>query len=371
MTLPKLNPAAWGFVTPYSDFAISQDPVDHIQKFKNHFFWGTIASYTGGLNPLFDNIQREIFGKDYAAAAERAGTFPSGARVELHPGLKARFGLEDYYGSGTTYVGKAELDYIFGAMEAIKAAVEYLSVYDWNIDLRNWLITEIMPTDGFDELLQKMLALTSSVRENLWRDYSTVIKMLPFRNNFLRVKNASAMPRAKSNLAQALTRMNASLSHWYDANNGSGSSSWSSTATSKNNWLKNGIAQAKTAIESNGIFYFPDKIPDTLVGSEWVWPSPGWDWPDSATSDTVDVKIYSVDLAKFFNPGIFTLQNVFMTEMGGEAPELWQIEWYQDSAAGYVTVYTGNKTLVTGPIERRGRQDNVSGTDYAPYGRFS
>jgi hypothetical protein len=34
-------------------------------------------------------------------------------------------------------------------------------------------------------------------------------------------------------------------------------------------------------------------------------------------------------------------------------------------------VYTGNKTLVTEPIERRGRQDDVAGTNDAPYGRFS
>jgi hypothetical protein len=373
LTLPRLSPAAWGFVTPYSDFEISQEAVNHIQKFKNHLFWGLIASYTGGFNPLIENLLRDVFGRDFEAAVARAGAFPADARVELHPIFKARFGLEDYYGSGPTYVGKAELDYIFGTMRAFKAAVEYLSVYDLTMEMRNWLISEILKGDGFDEVLQKMFNLTSGARRDLWEDYPTVIRMLPFRNNFLRVRNASAMSGAKSDFIRAFGMLNASLSHWYGtASNGSASSLWTDTAAAKNNWLRNGISRAKTALESGGVFYFPAGIPDEYTGGEWVWPSPGWDWPGAETPDTEDVKVYGVDTGKFFTPGAFTLQNIFITEMGGEAPQLWQIEWYEDRAAGYAAVYTGRKTPVTGPIERRGRQEDVAGgTNDAPYGKFS
>jgi hypothetical protein len=211
----------------------------------------------------------------------------------------------------------------------------------------------------------------SGTRKELWQDYPTVIKMLPFRNNFLRVKNASAMPQAKSDFIRALGMVNASLSHWYGTGNGSGSTPWIDTVKTKNTWLRNGIVRAKEALESGGVFYYPDKIPDENVSGEWVWPAPGWDWPGAQTPDTADVKVYGIKMEKFFTPGAFTLQNIFMTEMGGEAPQLWQIEWYEDRATAYVPVYTGNKHLVTGPIERRGRQDDVSGTNDAPYGKFS
>ncbi|MDR3284087.1 MAG: hypothetical protein LBS97_02785 [Treponema sp.] len=373
ITVPKQSPASWGFVTPYSDFPISHEPA-HIQTLKNHLFWGIIASNTVGFNPLVEKIQRDIFGKDYEAIVSRAASFPANAKVELHSGLKTRFELDDYYGPETTYVGKAELDYIFGTLEAIKAAVEYLSAYDLTIDLRNWLITQIVPEDGLDEVLQKMFdtAAKNGARENLWKDYPTVINMLPFRNNFLRVRNASALPRAKSDFTKAFGMINDSLSHWYGTgSNSSGSSSWSPAAASKNNWAKNGIVQVKAAVEGNGVFYFPNKIPDTFIDPDWVWPSPGWDWPVSTTLDTAEVKIYGLDLAQFFTPGVFSLQNLFATEMGGEAPQLWQIEWYENKAASYDPVYTGKKNLVTKAIDRRGRQDDVVGDNDAPYGKFS
>jgi hypothetical protein len=372
--LPWLSPASWGFVTPYSDFAISQDPVNHIQKFKNHLFWGLIAAYTRGFNPLIENILRDVFGREFEEAAARAASFPADAKVQLHPALKARFGLEQYYGAGTTYVGKAELDYIFGVMRAVKAAVEYLSTYDLTIDMRNWLITEIMPTDGLDEVLQKMFLLSdrmSGARKELWQDYPTVVRMLPFRNNFLRSRNSAAMPRAREGLALALNRLNASFTHWYGADNGSGSSPWTAAAQTKNTWAKNGLAAARTALDGNGVFYFPGAIPDEFNGSEWVFPAAGWDWPTGATPDTPNVKVYGLSVDRFFTPGAFTLQNLFVTEMGGEAPQLWQIEWYEDRDANYATVYTGNKRLVAEPIERRGRQDNVVGDNFAPYGKFS
>jgi hypothetical protein len=372
--LPTISPANWGFVSPYSDFPISQLKPINTQTFKNHLFWGLIASYTNGFNPLIENLLQDVFGSSFESAAVRAASFPAQGKVELHPGLKSRFGLEDYYGPGTTYVGKAEIDYIFGILKVLKAAVEYLSAYDWAIELRNWLITAIDTDDNFDAILQKMLLLSdpiSGARKNLWQDYSTVIRMLPFRNNFLRTRNASALSRAKSDFIKALGMINASMSHWYGTDNGSGSSPWSSAAAAKNNWVKNGIAHAKTAIEGNGIFYFPNKIPDTLIGTEWVWPSPGWDWPNSSTPDTTDVKIYGLNMEKFFSPGVFMLQNIFATEMGGEAPQLWQIEWYEDKAENYTAVYTGNKKIVSDPIERRGRQNDVSGVNNAPYGKFS
>jgi hypothetical protein len=165
--------------------------------------------------------------------------------------------------------------------------------------------------------------------------------------------------------------LNGSVSHWYGTDNGSHSSQWTAAAQTKNNWLKNALGGAKTALEGNGVFYFPNKIPDQFVGADWVWPAPDWDWPVSSTLDNTDVKIYGLDTGKFFTPGAFTLQNIFATEMGGEAPQLWQIEWYEDKVASYAPVYTGNKTLVTAPIQGRGKQDDVSGINDAPYGKFS
>jgi len=374
IALPEISPAHWNFVTPYSDFAISQAP-KHIQTYKNHTFWGLISSYSGGFNPLIENLLRDFFANDYEEAISRAASFPSNEKVELHPGLKARFGLEEYYGAGTTYVGKAELDYIFGFLRMFKAAVEYLSAYNLTMEMRNLLITEIVPLDGLDNVLQKMFLLTdpmSGARRDLWQDYPTVIRMLPFRNNFLRVRNEKQMSKAKTNFTIALEMLDASLSHWYGiSGNGSGTSQWSGASKTKNNWIKNCISEAKTAITGNGVFYFPNKIPDYFDGAKWIWPSPGWDWPVQSTPDTDKIKVYGLNVEKFFTPGTFTLQNIFATEMGGEAPQLWRIEWYEDRANEYETVYTGNNTLVTEPIVNRGRQNNVVGNNNAPFGKYS
>jgi hypothetical protein len=75
----------------------------------------------------------------------------------------------------------------------------------------------------------------------------------------------------------------------------------------------------------------------------------------------------------FFIPEAFTLTNLFSTELGGTAPKMFNIEWYENSSMSYRAEYTGKYFRVTGPItDGNDREINVAGTNYAaPFKKYS
>jgi hypothetical protein len=353
-TLPKINTRISGFATPYGDFKVAQVNPQTRQTFNNNIFWALLSSYRSGFNDFVDKVNRYMFGDKFEAIAKRAESFPPNAKVLLNSQLKKRFKLEELYGDGDVYVGKAELDYIFANLRLIKAAFEYLAVYDWTIDLRPWMITEIAEKDGLDEVLMKMFGLSTGSHKDYWNNPATVARILPFKNNFLSVRNTAYISRAKADASRAFDAADAALAYWYG--DGDGTSRFITGAKDKYRYAKDGVSAAKTALDGGGVFYFPRKLPK---------PSPDALWPDADSAD------YGVNTAAFFTPGVFSLQNLFTTELGGRAPTLYKIKWYEDRADSYKAVITDEGVPVTEPFEGVGRETNVYGTYGAPYGIWS
>jgi hypothetical protein len=376
-TLPRINSRISGFVTPFGDFDFSQQSGrDHLaagdtrptrEKFKNLMFWILISSYRSGFNPFIERVDRYVFGEEFEAIVARAATLPGNAQVPLNPRLKAQFKLDEIYGPGETDIGKPEMDYIIGTLLAVKGMFDYLLVYDWTIDLRPWLMTEIKVSDGLDAILEKMFKLQESneTHKSLWRDPATVAQMLPLKNNFLRVRDSRFMDKAKSEISKALTMTNASMDYWFSPTAGNTGQFITAAKTSRQ-WVRAGLAQAKTAI-NGGILYFPGRLPTRAEADSFVWPAAGTE------STSYGARVYGVNMTKFFTPGTFTLTNWLTTELGGRAPSLFKVEWYEDrSIYTRPPVFTGNYQLVTENIEGNGHEENVAGTDNnAPYGIYS
>jgi hypothetical protein len=378
--LPKINNRISGFITPFGDFEFSQQPGrDHLvpgdtrltrEKFKNLMFWIMISSYRSGFNPFLERVNRYVFGEKFESAAARAASLPEDSRILLNPRLKDQFNLDELYGSGNAdvYIGKPEMDYIIGTLLAVKGAFEYLSAYDWTIDLRPWLMTEIKVNDGLDAILEKMFKLQESdqTHKSYWKAPATVAMILPLKNNFLQVRDARALGRAKANISRALIMINTSMDYWFGTIPGN-TSQFTAEARAGRQWAREGLAQAKTAIDDGGVFLFPGRLPTKAESDGASWPSAG-----EENTDYGGVKVYGLNAAQFFSPGVFTLSNWFITELGGRAPSLYKLEWYEDRSQGYKQIFTGKYLQVTELIDGNGYEENVGGTgNDAPYGIYS
>jgi hypothetical protein len=369
-TLPKIYSRISGFVTPFGDMPIAQSPGrDHLnsadstkptrEKFINLIFWALISSYRTGFNPFIERVQRDVFGKEFEAAVARAETLSPNAQVALNPRLQAQFELDELYGSGVTDIGKPEMDYLIGTLLAVRGFFEYLSVYDWTIDLRPWLMSTITVDHGLDDILDNMFNLQENFdsHKNLWQDLSTVSRMLPFKNNFLTVRNAGAMGKAKADISKALEKTNNSMDYWYGSSSGS-TAHFIAAAQDTRRWAREGLAAAKVAVDSGGNFYFPKRLPLSEAGSAW---------PLEPAAD------YGLDMTKFFTPGVFTLTNLFTTELGGRAPSLFKVAWYEHPT-WHTPVWLNDYVPVTGPIPATGTGESaVDGnpSHNAPYGIYT
>jgi hypothetical protein len=353
--LPRLNTRLSGFVGQFGDYKIAQGTnPDTRQKFNNMIFWILLSKNTSGFNGFIERVGRYVFGDKFEAIAKMAETFPEGQTVRLNGRLKERFALDTFYGPGDTTIGKAELDYIFANLYAIKAAFEYLAVYDWTINLRPWLTSEIQPEDGLDQILNNIFnqGTNNENHKPYWINPPTVATILPLKNSFLTVRYAASMGKAKTDLSKALNMANKSFNTWYGA-----SGNFSETAKANYTWAKDGWAAARAAFDGNGSFYFPKNLPE---------PGPSAAWPDSASAD------YGVNTAKFFTPGAFTLDKLFTTELGGKAPSMFKLEWYEDPTDSFAAKFTGNYSMVTGPILDSDGDSNVAGTGNAsPRGLYT
>jgi hypothetical protein len=376
-TLPRFYTRFSGFVKPFGDSPLSQQPgPGHLlpgdsrptrEKFNTLIFWALISSYRSGFNPFIEKVNSYVFGEKFNKAVVRAATLPADARVPLNPRLQSQFKLNDLYGSGDAYIGKPELDYVIGTLLAVKGAFEYLSVYDWTIDLRNWLMDYVQWEDGLEKVLEQMFSLQENnvTHKNLWKDPATVAKMLPLKNNFLQVRDTRAMDRAKVDITAAVEMMDRAMDYWFDPSTGR-TSKFIPEAQANRRWAQEGLSAAKTAIGIGGVFYFPWRLPGLVPGARWP------DGSEEYYNGDPTNRIYGVKVSKFFTPGVFTLNNLFTTELGGRAPSLFKVVWYEDRSNEYEPVFPGEYTLVTEPITGVGGETNVGGTEFnAPYGIYS
>jgi hypothetical protein len=316
-----------------------------------------------GLNLLLEKMDDLVFGSAFEEAASIAATLRPEAKVPLYNNLKARFrnnkgygntgdGLERYYGPGSAYVGKAELDFIFGMGRLAKATVQYLRGYNWFILGQPWLIDETKPENGPDQILNYAFSLaeTNDVYSTLWNS-SQKTDVLPLRGKFLEIRNAGFINKSKEELKNALNLINNSVTYWFGTNfnNASASkpsgSNFSPEGYQNYRWAAGGFTAALNALQNDSVFYFPRKLPV---------PSASARWPAANQAD------YGVNLGTVFTPGVFSLKNLVVTDPGNRrVPALYRIPWYYQNMTDRTGFYIlpRQAARVTGPIP-----DDDSGT---------
>jgi len=347
----------WGASFPDMPL-INQNPSSSPQKFANMLFWLLlITNREAGFNDLLEKIEIRLFGTAFEDAAKIAGEVTDGYQnVPLYANLVNRFELGKYYGiANPAYdpdedpgpdnlpftvgddltVGKAELDYIFGTLRMVKAAVQFLRAYNWSIYLQPYLGERITPGDGLDQILNHIFSVAegSDRYRGYWETPGTRQKTLPFLNNLLNTHTAGNLSKAKSELSKALTMIDKSMTYWQGS-----STNFSDQGKADYQWAKNAFAQAKAAVDGNGNFYFPKKV-----------PKPGGTWPASNSAD------YAVNVSEFFKAGAFNLSNLFTIETGRRSPVMFKIPWYMkninpETGAYEFDILPLQAERVTGPI---------------------
>ncbi|MDR2738237.1 MAG: hypothetical protein LBB68_00160 [Treponema sp.] len=199
------------------------------------------------------------------------------------------------------------------------------------------------------------LADTSLRDAKYWQDSATVQRILPFRNNFLKIRDAGSLETARANLKQVVNTARTSMEYWFGSGGNFTTSKFTDDAKANHLWIRQALTGAKDAMDNGGDFYFPEKTPESQEGSSW--PAAG------DTDAAYGTKIYAVNIDSFFTPGVFSLTNLIVSELEGRAPSLYEIDWYQDKYGN--PVLTGDRTLVTEPIVGDGGNSNV------PYGLYS
>jgi hypothetical protein len=356
-TLPKLGTNIQGFPGGFLNFKIVHkygylDPPSRI-IWPNLLFWALITNNRDGFNSRLDDILKYVFGADFEEAASRIAKLKyDDPRVLLNERLKERFELEEFYGAGDTYIGKAEMDMIFSYLRAIKAAVEYLASYDWEIQLRTWLLDEIEGDWGLEKTLENMFRMgrVRDDRKDFWKDSITISRILPLKNNFLKIRNRSSMVKAKEEFINAVNTAQAAIEYYFGSDNHL-SNTAKANLNSKYRWIRGALSQAKTALATDGIFYFPKKLPKTDSEKEMAtaWPNGEADVYLGNSKN----RVYGIDMGQFFTPGKFTLTNLFTTTAAGTIPVLYRLKWQEDAEhnivfiGGGVPVYT--EKTVYGP----------------------
>jgi len=360
ITIPKLEyrfgvdrieSASGGFggsFADYSFFYLNRNK----QGYFNALFWLMLSQQReDGFNLLLEKIEERVFGSKgsiFEEAASLAALLPADAEVTLYPNLIRRFELGKYYGTinpnydpndpnepryvvGEVKAGKAELDYIFGVLRAVKAAIQYLRAYDWTTNVRPWLIDDIKAEYGLDQVLHEAFTLgrNDNYYKPYWASTKSIAGILPLKNRFMETRNASFITSSKNEFLTALNMINSSMDYWHGS-----SGSFSADGKANYAWAKNAFAQAKNAIngQNTGNFDFPKKL-----------PKPGEAWPAAGNGD------YAINTAKFFTAGTFNLRNLLTVE-SGSIPSMFKIPWYPSADYTDATLLPEQATLVTGPI---------------------
>ena len=320
--LPRMNSSPTGFPGGFLNYDVVHKGSDDGHRpyrtfFDQLLFWNIITNNPDGFNNRIDDILSRVFGSDFAAAQTRANKLTYDDKVLLNAQLKKRLNLEEFFGPGDTYVGKVELDIIFAYLNAIKAGFEYLSAYNWDMELRVWRIAHIQAKETMSTIIEKLLSEgeTDGYYESIWQEPTSFAKILPFRNNLLTVRNANAITTSKATLSAALNTAKASVDKYFEWADGTGdrlSDEAKTNLNTKYKWIQAGLNSAKTTLDSNGTFYFPKKLPKPEDNKATWYTEPEAD--------------FGVSWSGFFTSGKFTLSNLFTLD-GTTAPAFYKIKW--------------------------------------------
>jgi hypothetical protein len=268
---PGMDVPSWfGNTNTYKD-SLTTTSLKTWSTFSMLTYVNLIDKNTSGLNTLLDELLSGVFGADFEAVYERAGTMTG--YVTLKKSTLDAFGISDIYEGGEVSVGKAELNVLFAALRFVKASLEWVAAYDWNTDV-NFL------RNG-----------------PLWDDWSKLGSNkpanLPLRNNFLKDRNNGNMAKSKADFNRAIDDSTAAYNLWIG-----GSSNLPQGYKDTLNdykWVKDGLDKLKTAINGNGRFY--------------VKESSGASYDNSAAN-----ALFGIDFGKFFTPGYLSIDKWLESE---------------------------------------------------------
>jgi hypothetical protein len=328
--LPRMNSMPQGFPGGFLNYDVVHKGRDNESNpyrtfFDQLLFWNIIANNPDGFNSRIDDILYRVFGSDFSAAQTRANKLTYDDKVLLNAQVKKRLNLEEFFGPEDTYVGKAELDIIFAYLNAIKAGFEYLSAYNWDMELRVWRVPFIDAKETISTIISKLFeqSETGGAYESIWTNSASFARILPFRNNLLTLRNAKAITTSKNTLMAALNTAKTSVDKYYEWAGGTGdrlSNEAKTNLNTKYKWIQAGLNSAKTTLDANGTFYFPKKLPKP-EDNRTAW----------YTESEAD---FGVSWSGFFTSGKFTLPSLFTMD-GPTAPAFYKIKWdWEEQADG-------------------------------------
>lgn len=220
-----------------------------------------------GLNSAVDNMLA-IFNTKFETAKELASSM-SNASVEVPADVFDAFGLDELLdGQAGLRIGKAELNVLVASMEIIKGTLEWLSSYDWTLDMEP--VKNAFIEQSEDSLINAI--------EN------TVLAKT------LSVRNATAMDKSKASFVSAISLLEDSYKYLVSSSS-EYPKAYIDEIKEYGDVYFEGAKLLKNAVKNGETFYVP----------EYFYLEPGESWPTTAANSWMQI-----DMGKFFEAGYFS-----------------------------------------------------------------
>ncbi|MBE6347346.1 MAG: hypothetical protein E7064_00205 [Spirochaetaceae bacterium] len=220
-----------------------------------------------GLNSAVDNMLA-IFNTKFETAKELASSM-SNASVEVPADVFDAFGLDELLdGQAGLRIGKAELNVLVASMKIIKGTLEWLSSYDWTLDMEPVKNAFIEQSDEsiINAIENTVLAKTLSVR------------------------NTSAMDKSKASFVSAISLLEDSYKYLVSSSS-EYPKAYIDEIKEYGDVYFEGAKLLKNAVKNGETFYVP----------EYFYLEPGESWPTTAANSWMQI-----DMGKFFQAGYFS-----------------------------------------------------------------
>ncbi|MDR2694472.1 MAG: hypothetical protein LBB74_09715 [Chitinispirillales bacterium] len=256
------------------------DGIPSIETWSILLLANIVDKNTDGLNRFMDELISAVFGSGslFEQARSRIDRLKStGERVNVARSFIEATDLEDMFDEFDK-IGWAELNAVISFMTGIKAGLEWIAAYDLNTNL-NFLKNAWKADDAY--FIERLKTVNAND--------------LPFNNNFLKSRDVGKMDAARRDFKAAIIGLDESYANILS------SDLYTTVVKDAYSTLHDGASKLIDAVENGGVFWIKEE------------PENG-SWPVSAGHGVVG----GVDMGKFFQPGYFSLQNLFETENGGK-----------------------------------------------------
>jgi hypothetical protein len=336
--LPGVNGPS-GFTSSFYNFAIDNpevyanpDGTASMELMKLYVIFNTLNinsnTDTDGMNKLgnpnafnnyLDDLLNYVFGDTFEDICRRVETLDPSIRIPMENTLLEKFkyflevfNLDTAYTGEGVFLGRVELEAILAYLRIVKASIEFLAAYNWELDSSFIKIRypySLVPEDleTINNVINKFLfqeefGLEAKFKAKGFIDTGLLTTMLPFRNKFLTKRNDEMMNRAKSDYLKALSTLLVGYDYYYSTGAQIARQS-KELLNDKYSWARDGAGALRQAISLGGNFTVPDKVP--ADGASW----------SAATSGAK----YIVNMDKLFTPGQLTLARLISAEQNGKA----------------------------------------------------